>query len=323
MSPAAVSGTPLLRYDFLMPIRERDPWRLQYFADVGCPDDVFIATDDADGYRWNPAHRWVYNKLLIAESQGLECAPHGVDPPHYPVFSKPIINLDGMGVGSRRLSSAEEYALARQPGHMWMTLLEGEHVSSDAAVVDGKMRWIRHVLGLAKTGGTFDYWTIEERRRPILEAHCARWIESFMAGYTGMLNIESIDDGIIEVHLRFADQWPDLYGRDWLDAVVNLYASGTWHYPQESRETGFSVVLFGPHLREYRYPEQSFVDEIAKRRGISSVQITFHEDKPASAHAMPPSGFRLAIVNARDLQAGCLARSELARHFGVAVAQSP
>jgi hypothetical protein len=301
-----------------MPIRERDPWRLQYFTDVECPGDVFIATDDADGYLWNPAHRWVYNKLTIAESQGLECAPHGVDPPHYPVFSKPIFNLDGMGVGSRRLSSVEDYAVARQPGHMWMRLLEGEHVSSDAAVVDGKMRWIRHVLGLARTGGTFDYWTIEDRPRPILESYCARWIESFMAGYTGMLNIESIDDRIIEVHLRFADQWPDLYGRHWLDAVVNLYARGIWHYPQESREIGFSVVLFGPHLREYRYPEQSFVEQIAKRRGISSVQITFHQDRPASAHAMPPSGFRLAIVNARDLEAGRLARAELAGHFGVA-----
>jgi hypothetical protein len=139
-----------------------------------------------------------------------------------------------------------------------------------------------------------------------------------MAGYTGMLNIESIDNRIIEVHLRFADQWPDLYGPRWLDAVVNLYSSGTWDYPQESREIGFSVVLFGPHLREYTHPEQPVIDEIAKRKGISSVQITFHADKPASAHAMPPSGFRLAIVNARDFQAGCLARSELARHFGIA-----
>jgi hypothetical protein len=199
--------------------------------------------------------------------------------------------------------------------------LNGEHVSSDAAVVEGKMRWIRNVCGLAKAGGTFDYWTIEDRPRPALESYCARWIESNMGGYTGMLNIESIDDRIIEVHLRFADQWPDLYGRHWLDAVVNLYSNGTWHLPRESREIGFSVVLFGPHFREYRYPEQSLVDEIINRAGISSLQITFHRDRPASAHAMPPSGFRLAIVNARDLEAGRLARAELARHFGVAATQ--
>src|ERR1700691_6115515 len=70
-----------------MPIHERDPWRRQYFENIACPDTVFIPTDDADAYRWNPRHRGVYNKLLVAESQGLDCAPHGVEPTHYPVFS--------------------------------------------------------------------------------------------------------------------------------------------------------------------------------------------------------------------------------------------
>ena len=67
-----------------------------------CPPDVFIPTEDSDGWLWNPAHRWVYDKLAVAMSQGLEAAPHGVAPQNYPVFSKPIYNLKGMGVGSRR-----------------------------------------------------------------------------------------------------------------------------------------------------------------------------------------------------------------------------
>ena len=29
-----------------------------------------------------------------------------------------------------------------------------------------------------------------------------------------MINLETIGGRIIEVHLRFADQWPDLYGGD-------------------------------------------------------------------------------------------------------------
>ena len=37
--------------------------------------------------------------------------------------------------------------------------------------------------------------------------------------------------------------------------------------------------------------------------GVSSVQITFHEDKAPEHHAMPPGGFRLAIVNAHSLGA--------------------
>jgi hypothetical protein len=38
--------------------------------------------------------------------------------------------------------------------------------------------------------------------------------------------------------------------------------------------------------------------------GVSSVQITFHEDKDPAHHAMPPGGFRVAIVNATNLAAG-------------------
>ena len=48
---------------------------------------------------------------------------------------------------------------------------------------------------------------------------------------------------------------------------------------------------------------------------ISSVQITFHEDKEPRQHAMPPGGFRLAVVNAWGLQAGRAGRELLREHF--------
>ena len=99
-----------------VPICEIDPWRTQYFESVPCPPDVFIPTEDSDGWLWNPAHRWVYDKLAVALSQDLAAAPHGVAPQNYPVFSKPIYNLKGMGVGSRALFSPEDYASAYQPG---------------------------------------------------------------------------------------------------------------------------------------------------------------------------------------------------------------
>ena len=57
-----------------MPIIENDPWREQYFERVWCPKGVVIPTDDGDAYNLFPKERWVYNKLLIAESQNLRCA---------------------------------------------------------------------------------------------------------------------------------------------------------------------------------------------------------------------------------------------------------
>ena len=79
--------------------------------------------------------------------------------------------------------------------------------------------------------------------------------------------------------------------------------------------TGYSVVLFGPNGRRYRHPDAALLDELIVRPGISSIQITFHDDKPAKAHAMPPGGFRLAIVNGFDLRAAMAGRDRLREYF--------
>ena len=298
-----------------MPIREADPWRLQYFEGVACPDDVEIPTEDGDAWTWNPEHRWVYDKVAVALSQGLEAGPHGVTPPFYPVFSKPIVNLRGMGVGSRILRDEADYRKHYAPGHMWMRLLEGKHVSSDVAVVDGVPQWWRHVTGQPAGEGTFDHWTVHAAADPAIETRCGDWVRKNLAGYDGMLNLETIDGTIIEAHLRFSDQWPDLYGEGWVEALVRFYQMRKWDFADRNRRDGFSVVLFGPKDRRYRHPPRALVEEILRGSGISSVQITFHEDKALEAHAMPPGGFRLAIVNAWDLPAAQAAREKLRGWF--------
>jgi hypothetical protein len=296
-----------------MPICEADPWRLQYFAHVDTAAN--IPTEDSDAWQWYPARRFVYDKLALALSQNLAAAPHGVPPPHYPVFSKPIVNLKGMGVGSRVLRSEADYAEHYAPGHFWMTLLDGPHVSSDIAVADGAPRWWRHVTGKPAGEGTFDYWIVHAEPHPGIEAHCGAWIEKNLAGYTGMLNLETIGETIIEAHLRFADQWPDLYGPGWVDAVVGLYENGAWEFEDDDRSEGYSVVLFGPNRRRYRHPPPTLVEEIKRMPGVTSMQITFHEDRAPEAHAMPPGGFRLAIVNGFDLRAALEARERLRDFF--------
>ena len=300
-----------------MPFCEADPWRLQYFEGVACPPEVRIPTEDPDAYQWNAAHRWVYNKLAVAESQGLVCGPHGVVPPSFPVFSKPIINLHGMGVGSRVLPDRAQYERHETAGHFWMPLLAGDHVSTDMAVQRGRVHWMRHCLGVPGMGGTFDYWVIEAGRRESLAAYLDAWVLRHLGGYTGMFNAETIGARIIEVHLRVADQWPDLYERGWLEAVVGLYRDGGWSLASSERRTGYSVALFGPHGRRYRHPPAQLVDEVRRMPNVSSVQITFHEDRAPGAHAMPPGGFRLAVVNCTDLEAGLVARARLGAFWAV------
>lgn len=298
-----------------MPVCELDPWRMQYFEGLDCPEDVRIPTEDGDAYMWNPEHRWIYNKLMICETQGLPCAPHGFEPESYPVYSKPIYNMRGMGAGTQIFTCYKDYMLGQQPGHMWMELLEGEHVSTDIAVVDGEPQWWRHVTGLSLGDGLFDYWTVLAEHRPDIEAYCGDWLRQNFRGYTGMVNFETIGGKIIEGHMRFSDQWPDLYGDGWCDALVKLYRDGVWDFDDSDRVDGYSVVLFGAHGVAYSHPPAALVDRIRQRPDVSSVQITFHEDRPPEAHSMPPGGFRLAIVNCEDLAVGRAVRDELALSF--------
>jgi hypothetical protein len=299
-----------------MPIHVHAPWRREYFKDVACPADVDIPVDDGDAYRWNPLHRWVYNKLLVAESQGLPCAPHGVAPTSYPVFSKPIVNLEGMGVGSRLLKCARDYESHSTPGHLWMQWLEGEHISTDAAVIRGVVHWMRHARGFTLPGGTFDHWIIEAAPREALAAYCTDWITRHLATYTGVVNLETIGGRIIEAHLRFSDQWPDLYGSGWLDAMVLLYSHAIWDFADPDRRDGYSLALFGPHGLNFKHPDPQTQLRVRSMPAVSSLQITFHEDRPAASQAMPPDGFRLAVINCWEHSAGVAARAALARALG-------
>ena len=295
-----------------MPIYQTDPWRVQFFEQVDCPDEVIIPTKDWEAWTLYPRHRWIYDKLAVALSQGLEAAPHGVIPPRFPVFSKPMMNLRSMGAGSLAIADADSYQAALSPGHFWCTLLSGAHVSTDAAIVDGRAVWWRHATGSTAPGGTFDYWHIHAEAMPEIEDWCGAWALRHLAGYTGMVNFETIGSRIIEAHLRFADQWPDLYGPGWVEALVRLYGRGEWVFDDHGRTDGYSVVLFGPHGPAYRHPEAEAVARARAIDGVSSVQISFHQDRDPARHSMPPGGFRLAVINATALDAGRRARAQLA-----------
>jgi hypothetical protein len=300
-----------------MPIYEADPWRAQYFDDVRCPAQVHIPTDDRLAYELHPQHRWVYNKLLVAKSQGLACGTRAVMPLQFPVFTKPTTNLRGMGVGGHVLHNAAEFRELCAAEDFWSTYLRGWHVSTDWAVVQGEPVWCRHARGIPAPGGTFYYWVIEAGRREPMEYYCRRWIRSHLRDYTGMVNLETIGGRIIEVHLRFADQWPDLYGAHWTESVVDLYGCGVWSFHDSARREGYSVVLFAPHGRRYAHPRARRLQEYRATDDVKSVQITFFQHLPPEAHAMPPGGFRLAVINCTKLSAGLALRARMALDFGL------
>ena len=154
-------------------------------------------------------------------------------------------------------------------------------------------RWWRHTTGEPFGEGMFACWAIHAEARPALETYLGDWIARHLPGYTGMVNFETIGGRIIEAHLRFADQWPDLYGDGWVEALVQAlcrarmvlrrHITPDWILHSSIRATWAGTIAI-------HHPEQ--LAAIRAMPAVSSVQITFHEDRKPEYHAMPPGGFQ-------------------------------
>lgn len=289
-------------------------WQTQYFEKQNVAKGVVIPMKDPLAWLLYPRHRWVYNKMLVCETHG----PHGVLPETYPVFSKPIVSMFGMGSGSRMVANEDKYMEIIEPGYFWMPLFKGRHVSTDVALANGTPCWWQHATGVpGREPGTFDYWIIhapDAALLPALEAYLSTWISKNMQGYTDFMNIESIGGRIIECHLRMTAQWPDLNGEGWLDAVANLYAHGVWSFDNNPKKDGYSDALFSEPGRIYKVDHQA-VKRLLPAENVSSIGITFDESLVPEHHSMPLGGFRLAVINCWDFDAGFRMRDTLKPMF--------
>jgi hypothetical protein len=214
------------------------------------------------------------------------------------------MNLESMGAGSRVVPDEATFLKSLQPGHFWCTFLSGRHLSTDAAFVNGAMVWSRHATGVPTGDGMFDYWQLHKETIHEIEDWCRDWARTHLAGYTGIANFETIGGRIIEMHLRFTPQWADLYGDDWLNAVVRLYADKIWCFDDHDRRDSYSVVLWGTRQDSYQLPHAAAISKAAAVSRVSSVQVTIQEDVHAATPSNPPGGARLAVVNSYDLESG-------------------
>ena len=148
-----------------MPICEADPWRLQYFehADLSAGRRTSRPRTATPGFgipsiagsttrSRSRAARGSTPRRMASCRRAFRCSPS----------RSPTSRAWGSAAASCRPPPTTRQALTA--GHMWMALLEGRHVSSDVAVVEGEPRWWRHVTGAPSGEGTFDHWTVHAAR---------------------------------------------------------------------------------------------------------------------------------------------------------------
>jgi hypothetical protein len=166
--------------------------------------------DDAAAWEANPAHRWCYDKLLVAATTGLPAAPLGVDPPAnaFPLVVKPITNIFGMGRGAKLVTAPP---LIYEPGKMWCSYTTGRHVSVDLRLDPhfGRAVWQATSVGQPdpERFGRFSLWELLGADRLPETTIAERWALANLRHYRGPVNIELIGGRIIEVHLRLTQDW--------------------------------------------------------------------------------------------------------------------
>lgn len=209
-----------------------------------------IPTSDDVGWLLNPKHNWVYNKLLVAQSQNLACGPIGIEPKAYPIVVKPIINLAGGGVGAFVCHNYEQYKMLKDyAGYFWSEYLFGEHYSIDLMIIRGEIVFDISFIGEKLHFGLFDYWYLTNASKDTLNI-LQLWVSKYLSDYTGCLNVEVIDNTIIEAHLRFGDL-DRLGDSELLEAIHVLYNAHKWVYNKKLPKEFYIAALFGQPTVEF------------------------------------------------------------------------
>lgn len=154
--------------------------------------------DDIDAWYKYPHHRIWFNKLWLSEQLGYCCGPGGIPVPKDDYYCvRPIYNIRGMGAGARIIKIKPDDLSLVEPGYFWCQVFEGDHLTFDLEWVDNQWRSLFCFQGLRteKSLYKFNKWiriNSDYRAPEILNTlYDCKYI-----------NIETIDNKIIEVHLR-------------------------------------------------------------------------------------------------------------------------
>lgn len=183
--------------------------------------------DDAD--IWNVIDKqdlWIYDKLILAARLGYYCGPAGVQPKPGKYIVRPCVNFRMMGRGAQIIEVNTNNDVP--DGYFWCEVFTGRHLSFDfhygkqILAVEG-FRSSDRLDRFSMWRKTDDVCKIPDLLTSIVEKY--EWV-----------NLEVIGDRVIEVHLRYND---DFYGHDG-DTILPIWKENFHNSPCGDR-IGFLI----------------------------------------------------------------------------------
>jgi hypothetical protein len=197
--------------------------------------------DDKDVWTQCPVdYLWIYDKLILARKLGYLAAPAGVAVPcpgEYIV--RPITNIRMMGRGATiaKLTPADTDLVP--DGYFWSERFQGRHTSVDFHY------GIQHlaVEGFRDDANRLDRFSRWER---IQDQYKFPEVLGELWRLTPWINVEYVDGKIIEVHLRWNDDFcthnSDVIYPVWCDEPMPQPANTTWYESASGDRLGFWIV---------------------------------------------------------------------------------
>jgi hypothetical protein len=189
----------------------------------------FISDSDVWNYV-DPNDLWVYDKLILSKKLGYLCGPAGVAPPaenNYVI--RPCVNFRMMGRGAYIDTLSPKKYECVPDGYFWCEKFIGRHLSYD-------YHWGDQVLAVEGFRSDpdklnrFSRWTKTDDKFVL-----PSFIQDVARRYK-WLNVEVIGGKIIEIHLRYNDDFRNHQGRE----IIPIWKNEFYDSPSGDR-IGFIV----------------------------------------------------------------------------------
>ena len=239
---------------------------LGFFNPYVDPFDIWFSPDipinDVVAFNKTPDHRYLYDKLWVAKSQGLKCGElANFNKAKFPIFIKPRW---GHKTSSSRNCYKINNFLQLKPflskkDMMWSEFVSDNEQMTDFVLVNGQVVHQITYTYSESVDGISDKWKfISPDNKPPYEV--TKWTTNNLREYTGVVNVQYRGNKIIEVGLRLARGGAYLLSAqnyELINSINQLYTKNEWNFSNKDYNFkpfyAFKCYLKGPLL--YVFPQ--------------------------------------------------------------------
>lgn len=188
--------------------------------------------EDWDAWNLYPDHRWVYNKLELSKQLNYVCGPAPMPVTRSGYYCvRPIMNLGGMAAQAKIMYLEQGKVLEIPPAHFWCERFEGDQYSVNYSWQDESLVAVHVSKGFTDIKNLYRFYSwkkVENRSFPLPE-----WIKDFRD--VENINIEFIGDRIIEIHLRWGEDFPD-----GAEEIISVWDNTSVEFCKKLEQQGYS-----------------------------------------------------------------------------------